>query len=220
MTALTDVILASASPRRVELLRSLGFRVDVRPTQFPEDDVPGLTPRELAAHHSAAKCNAALAALAASERAARAGICTAPAPGVVVAADTVVDLDGRALGKPHDIAEARAMLAALSGREHLVHTALDLAFTGEGRRAAFVETAAVRFFDLDDATVRAYAGTRDGLDKAGAYGIQGLGAALVERIDGDFYAVMGFPIGRFVRTLATFGFAPPAFADALAGMPA
>ena len=204
MTPLHDVILASASPRRVEILQSLRFRVDVRPTNVVEGDVPGLTPRELAAHHSAAKADAGRLALGDDS------------PDLLVAADTVVDLDGRALGKPRDLRESRATVAALSGREHLVHTAIDVVLPRRGARVAIVETTAVRFYDLDDATIDSYVATRDGLDKAGAYGIQGAGAALVEKIDGDFYAVMGFPIARFVRILASLGFLPPVFAP-LAG---
>ena len=213
MIALHDVILASASPRRVELLRSLGLTVDVRPTEIEEGAVPGLTPRELATHHSAAKGDAALSRL--RDRHAGPGAATTR-PTLVVSSDTVVDLDGRALGKPATAAEARAMLGALSGREHLVHTAIDVVDLATLRRAAAVETTAVRFFAVDDLTLEAYAASGDGLDKAGAYGIQGLGASLVERIDGDFYTVMGFPIGRFVRMMREFGFVPPAFAPRLA----
>lgn len=190
-----DVVLASASPRRLELLRGLGLKVEVRPSGYAEPAMPGLGPVELAAHHAAAKLDDV-----------RATVCGR----LVVAADTVVDLDGESLGKPRDAAEATAMLARLAGREHRVHTAFALA-TPAGEQVAEVATTRVRFYRLDAAEIAAYVASGEPFDKAGGYGIQGRAAALVEAIDGDFYTVMGFPVARFVRALRRLGLSlPPA----------
>lgn len=128
----------------------------------------------------------------------------AAGPGLIVAADTVVDVDGTALGKPRDEADGRAMLRLLSGREHQVHTAFCLR-TLDGRTFEHTETTTVRFFPLSDDEIEDYLATGDGADKAGSYGIQGPGAQLVERIDGDFYTVMGFPLAAFIRSLPKLG---------------
>jgi septum formation protein len=195
---LTRIVLASASPRRLELLRSLGLHVEVAPSGYEEPPIPDLSPPELAVAHAQEKLTAALAR--------RAG---AP-PEAVVAADTVVDLDGTPLGKPLDADEAEAMLGMLSGREHLVHTAFALWLPGRPGTIEERSTTRVRFYPLHADEIRDYVATGEPLDKAGAYGIQGLAAALVESIQGDFYTVMGFPLGAFVRALARSGFAPRA----------
>jgi septum formation protein len=127
----------------------------------------------------------------------------------IVAADTVVDLDGEALGKPRDAAEATRMLEALSGREHLVHTAYAVALPGRAEMFEAVETTRVRFHTLTADEIAEYVASGEPMDKAGAYGIQGRASALVAGIDGDFYTVMGFPLGGFVRALRTLGFVPP-----------
>ncbi len=130
----------------------------------------------------------------------------APSPHVTVGSDTVVDIDGRTLGKPRDDDDARAMLAALSGRSHEVHTAF--ALRDPDGRVAVVEsvTTRVRFFALDDEQIERYVRSGDGRDKAGSYGIQGFGATLVERIDGDYFTVVGFPLAAFARALPRVGF--------------
>ncbi len=125
---------------------------------------------------------------------------------VIVAADTVVDVDGIALGKPVDTADATRMLQTLSGREHLVHTAYVVVDTTTHRRIEATHSTRVFFATLSAGDVAAYVATGEPMDKAGAYGIQGRGAALVERIDGDFYTVMGFPLGDFVRRLPALGY--------------
>jgi septum formation protein len=122
----------------------------------------------------------------------------------------VVDLDGAALGKPRDPEEARSMLRALSGREHVVHTAYAAADGAHGMEFSGSRSTRVRFASLDDESIAAYVASGDPFDKAGGYGIQGRGAALVESIDGDFYTVMGFPLGDFVRRLREFGYELPA----------
>lgn len=198
MDELTTVVLASASPRRFELLSALGLRVRVSPSNIDEGDLPGYGPRELAARYAGEKADV----VAARESAA-----------VIVAADTVVDVDGVAFGKPADRDEATRMLRALSGRDHLVHTAYVALDSQTQKRVAATLTTQVSFAPLSAGEIAAYVASGEPMDKAGAYGIQGRGAALVARIDGDFYTVMGFPLGDFVRRLPELGYrlgGPPA----------
>lgn len=183
------VALASASPRRRELLSSLGLRVEVVPSAYDEQPLPGVTPAELALVHARGKAAGAPASRA-----------------LIVAGDTVVDLDGHALGKPRDVAEAESMLRRLSGREHQVHTAFALRDDPTGTAYAACVSTRVRFHELDADTIAAYAASGDGLDKAGAYGIQGYAATLVERVDGDYFTVVGFPLSAFARALPQLGY--------------
>lgn len=167
------------------------------PSGYDEPPIPGLSPAALAQAHAAAKLQAALALLP-------------EAPDVpVLAADTVVDRDGVALGKPRDAAEAAAMLASLAGREHLVHSAFALAAPGSAEPASELETTRVWFHALEPEEIAEYVASGEPLDKAGAYGIQGRAAALVARIEGDFYTVMGLPLSRFIRTMRRLGFTLP-----------
>ena len=188
-TLLDTVALASASPRRRELLASLGLRVLVVPSAYVEEPLAGLAPRDLALVHARNKA-------AGAERSEH----------LLIAADTVVDVDGEALGKPADVAQARSMLRRLSGRWHEVHTAFALRGPQTDVSFADVLTTRVRFADLDDRTLDAYAASGDGLDKAGAYGIQGFAATLVERIDGDYFTVVGFPLAAFAAALPRIGY--------------
>ena len=195
---LSRITLASASPRRYELLRSLGLYVDVVVSGYEEPPCSDLRPAELASRHAAEKLRATLAA------------CRASAPEApVLAADTVVDLDGLALGKPRDPAEAARMLAMLSSRTHAVHTAFALA---PARAAPWIEervTTSVRFYALTAGEIAEYVATGEPFDKAGGYGIQGRAASLVERIDGDFYTVVGLPLAHVIRALRRSGFELP-----------
>ena len=146
---------------------------------------------------------------------------------LILTADTIVVLDGRIMGKPHDAAEARAMLTALSGREHAVYTAFCLLPVGiqdaEGRRQneglarsgaqgappiTHVEKTLVKFRELTPAEIAAYVATGEPMDKAGAYGIQNLGAMLVESIRGDYFTVMGLPVCQLALALKQFGIDP------------
>jgi len=190
---LVRIVLASASPRRYELLRSLGVEVEVVPSGYEEPALDGATPAELASRHAAAKLHAV--------QAKRGGT-------AILAADTVVDLDGAALGKPGDSADAARMLGLLSGREHQVHTAFALALPGLPALHER-ETTRVRFYRLTPAEIEEYVATGEPLDKAGAYGIQGRAASLVESIEGDFYTVMGLPLARFIRSVRRSGFTLP-----------
>jgi septum formation protein len=190
--------LGSASPRRLELLRSLGFEVEVAASGYAEPEAPGISPAELVSNHARAKLDAVL------RRRIESGL-NAP----VLTADTVVDLNGRALGKPRDAAEAARFLELLSGRDHLVHTAFALALPGRPAWTLERSTTRVRFYRLEPEEIAEYVATGEPLDKAGAYGIQGRASALVESIDGDFYTVVGLPLARFVRALRRSGFALP-----------
>jgi septum formation protein len=122
---------------------------------------------------------------------------------LIISADTIVVIDGQVLGKPRDAADATRMLRTLSGRTHVVFTAVAAAIGGTVESA--VEAVAVTFRELSDATIAAYIATGEPNDKAGAYGIQGYGATLVERIDGDYFAVMGLPLRRLVALLDRLG---------------
>ena len=184
------VVLASSSPRRRELLSLVGIRHEVDPADIDESYLAG----ELPAAHA--------------ERLARekAGVVAARArDAVTVAADTIVVVDGEVLGKPRDEAHAAQMLRRLSGREHTVITAV--AAVWRGRTASAVEEVGVTFRTLRDREIDAYIATREPLDKAGAYGIQGFGATIVERVDGDYFAVMGLALNRLMRLLEELGLA-------------
>ena len=187
-----DILLASASPRRFELLRSLGLTVEVMPSSYAEPAMPELTPAELALNHAGEKAR---------------DIASRFPRRFVVAADTVVDIDGSALGKPRDAEEALHMLTRLSGRAHLVHTSMALRYAE--RAVTHTETTRVVFFPHSAEFLRDYIATGESFDKAGGYGIQGRGALLVERIEGDFYTVMGFPLAQFARRLFEIGLRLP-----------
>jgi len=182
------VVLASQSPRRRELLTLVGLAHDVRPADVDETPYAGEEPVPHAERLARAKAET----LAAREDGA-----------VVVAADTIVVIDGLILGKPGDAAEARAMLRRLAGRTHTVFTAVAVA--RGGRTVSGVEEVRVTFRALDDAEIDAYVATGEPMDKAGSYGIQGFGATIVERIEGDYFAVMGLPLVRLVRLLGEVG---------------
>jgi septum formation protein len=194
---LTRIVLASESPRRLELLRSLGLIVDVAASGYEELPLPGLSPAGLASHHAGEKLRAALQ------------MQRRPLDAPVLAADTVVDLDGVALGKPSDLQDAARMLESLSGREHVVHTAFALAVPGAAQWTQELASTRVRFYRLEASEIAEYLATGEPLDKAGAYGIQGRAASLVKAIEGDFYTVMGLPLARLVRALRGLGFTLP-----------
>ncbi len=180
------VVLASASPRRKQLLELLGLAFDVVATGVDETWRPGEAPE---VH---------------SERLAREKAAAAARNGAaVIGADTNVVVDGEILGKPRDADEATVMLRRLSGRQHEVFTGVAVAY---GRQlASGVERTLVRFRALDDETIAAYVATGEPMDKAGAYGIQGYGAVLVERIDGDYFTVMGLGLGLMVELVRRVG---------------
>ena len=184
------IILASGSPRRRQLLEQVGLRgFVIRSSDVDESVRPGLTPAEMVEELSARKAAAVVR--------------EAPKDGLVLAADTVVALEGAVLGKPASPEEAARMLAALSGRTHQVYTGLTLA--GPGAVCTEHEVTDVTFRALSGAEIAAYVATGEPMDKAGAYGIQGLGALLVQRLEGDYFNVMGLPLCRLGRMLRAFG---------------
>ena len=187
-----DIILASQSPRRRELLERMGLPFRIITPDIDERMERELPPGELVAAISAEKAGAV---------AAQAG------PGaVVIAADTVVALDGAVLGKPADESDAARMLSALSGRTHQVFTGLTVACGADVRTVS--EETAVTFRPLTAEEIAAYVRTGEPMDKAGAYGIQGYGCLLVEGISGDYFNVVGLPVCRLGKILARFGVEP------------
>jgi septum formation protein len=185
------VILASASPRRRELLEQLGIDYVARPADIDEGAAPGESPAVYVDRLAAAKADRVWHAEGSQ------------AEGPVLAADTAVVLDETILGKPRDRTDALAMLAALSGRTHSVLTAVAVRFgTEEGRALAQSE---VRFRATTAAERAAYCDTGEPFDKAGAYAIQGLGAVFVECISGSHSAVVGLPLFETAALLARFG---------------
>lgn len=179
-TTVVPVVLASGSPRRLELLRRLGIDPDVRPADVDETPRPDESPQDLAARLARAKVDAVDVGDGA----------------LVVGADTVVAVGTQVLGKPTDEADARAMLELLAGREHRVLTGV--AVRRDGRVEVDVATTRVRFRPLRPTEVDWYLATGEPDDKAGAYGLQGAGAALVAWIDGSHTNVIGLPLDLLV----------------------
>ncbi len=197
---LPPLVLASASPRRRELLTRVGLSFQVAHAELDEEARPGEGPAELVERLALEK-GAAVAARGAQ--------------GVVLSADTVVALEDEVLGKPRDPAEARDMLRRLAGRWHRVYTGWALQGAGDwGGWPTRVGHATTRvlFHELSSAQIAAYVATGEPLDKAGAYGIQDGGALLVAALDGDYFNVMGLPVARVCRELValTQGALPPA----------
>lgn len=187
------VILASQSPRRRQLLEQMGLTdFLVRPAKGEEIADPNLDPGALVE--------------ALSRQKAREVAAGADPADLIIAADTVVAADGRVLGKPHSTQQAREMLTALSGREHTVYTGVTVC-RGEQVLTQH-EATAVRFRPLTQEEISAYIATGEPMDKAGSYGIQGLGALLVEGITGDYFNVVGLPVCRLGRMLTQFGVDP------------
>jgi septum formation protein len=182
------LVLASASPRRAELLRSIGLEFDVVPADIDESVRPGELPYDYVARLSAEKARV---------------VADRVGPGcIVVAADTTVDVDGRILEKPIDDADARRMLALLSGRVHLVHTGVTTASAGSPGTTRVVETA-VEFVDMAPETIDWYVGTGEPFGKAGGYAIQGAGGALVRRLDGSVTNVIGLPLAETLELVGS-----------------
>ena len=186
----TELVLASASPRRRDLLEMLGlFDLTILPAR---GEVP------LDSRLPIAEAVALVALSKAEDSASR-----APKGSLVLGADTVVCLENRVLGKPKDAAEASAMLHALSGKKHTVYTGM--ALIRDDRQLWDTAAADVWFRPLEDREIDAYIATGSPLDKAGAYGAQDLAALFVERIEGEFYTVVGLPMCGLGKLLAAFG---------------
>ena len=185
-----EIILASASPRRVELLRMLGVeKMRVIPALGEEKAEPGLEPDETVKRLALAKAREVHGEYGGDN--------------VVIAADTIVYLDGEILGKPRDEGEAASMLRRLSGRTHSVFTGV--AVIGRGMELVEAEETEVTFRGISEREIGAYVGTGEPMDKAGAYGAQGIGGLFIERVDGDFYNVVGLPLCRLGKMLEKMG---------------
>ena len=187
---MAHIVLASASPRRQELLRRMGItEFDIRVPETEESYPEGLSPRQVVEYISREKADAA------------AKLCTEDE--IVITADTMVFLDDQRLGKPQDEADALRMLTALQGRRHTVCTGVTVR---QGDRSVTeTETTEVYFRPASREELLGYIATGEPMDKAGAYGVQGKGALLVERLEGDFFNVMGLPVLRLSRMLEQFG---------------
>lgn len=184
------IILASGSPRRKELLEKIGLQFEVAASDIEEDLANGLPPRKLAEKLSLEK------AVAAAKKYPDA---------VIIAADTIGVFDGKIIGKPHTPAEAVEMLSMLSGKSHLVVTGYTILDTGTQKSVTKSVETKVDFRSLTGAEIEAYVATGEPLDKAGAYAIQGLGALIVEKIEGDYYNVIGLPLSSLMESLKDFG---------------
>ena len=183
------IILASGSPRRRELLWNLGLDFTVIPSEVDESDHSGLAPAALAEELARSKA----AEVAKREH------------GLIIGADTIVIIDGDVLGKPRDRDEAIRMLSLLAGRTHTVITGLAVEDTESGRSVVAHEETKVTMRPLSLDQVSGYVRTGEPMDKAGAYAVQGVGSLLVERIQGDYFNVVGLPIARLGRILEGFG---------------
>jgi septum formation protein len=184
------IILASNSPRRKELLKQIGLTFTTDPADVDERVLPGEGAEEYAVRVALDKARVA---------ASRTGT------GLVIAADTIVVVDDRILGKPLDIRDAERMLAMLSGRMHRVITGLAVMDAETGRTRTGAAITMVWFRDLTPPEIRSYVSTGEPLDKAGAYGIQEKGALFVEKIDGCYFNVVGLPLSLLGEMLRNFG---------------
>ncbi len=180
------IILASASPRRAELLSSLGVEFTVIPSEYEEHIEDFSDVEQMVTELSYQKAK---------------DVHQTHFQDIVIGSDTIVVLDGKVLCKPKNELDAEAMLKSLSGREHKVYTAVTLLC--EDKRISFCDATSVTFFELNEKEISDYVKSGEPLDKAGAYGIQGKGAYLVRKIEGDYYSVMGLPVARTVREIET-----------------
>ncbi len=184
---MAEIILASASPRRKELLSTAGLEFTVRVADVEEVIDENATPDEVVMSLALQKAQA---------------VAQADPTATVIGADTVVVLDGEILGKPENEQNAIEMLTALSGRSHTVYTGV--AIINGKKIKNFCEATQVEFFPLTEDEIRSYVATGEPMDKAGAYGIQGKGCVLVRKIDGDYFNVVGLPVSRVCRELRDF----------------
>ena len=184
------IILASASPRRKELLKKIGLRFKVEPSNYEEDIPSGLEPHELAQKISLEKAKV---------------VAVKHQNVIVIAADTFIVFGGRILGKPRTEKEAREMLEAISGESHSVITGFSIIDTGKNKTLSKSVETKIYIRKLTSAEIDAYVKSKEPLDKAGAYAIQGLGAVFVEKIEGDYFNVIGLPLSALTEALKEFG---------------
>ena len=185
------LILASTSPRRAQILRDAGLVFSIISSAVDETPIPGETPPDLVRRLASAKAELVAA--------------RSVGPAIVVAADTVVLLEGQILGKPRSTDDARHMLERLSGRTHSVVTGVSLIRLPDVEQRAFVETTLVHFDRLSASEITRYLATDEPLDKAGAYAIQGRAGRYIPRIEGCYYNVVGLPLARLLSELHELG---------------
>lgn len=184
---MAEIILASASPRRKELLSTAGIEFTVKVADVEEKIDDGLTPAEVVRSLALQKAQA---------------VADKNPEAIVIGADTIVVLDDAILGKPQSEENAVEMLTSLSGRSHTVYTGVALIKGDKVRN--FCEATQVEFYDLTKEDIDAYVATKDCMDKAGAYGIQTNGCVLIRKIDGDYFNVVGLPVSKVYRELRDF----------------
>lgn len=186
------IILASGSPRRKELLEQVQIPFEVRISSC-EEKITKNIPSDIVMELSRQKASDISASISETEK----------EDCLIIGADTIVAFHDQILGKPADEEDAFAMLSALSGSTHQVYTGVTLIHWKEGKKQVktFYEQTDVFFYNLRPEQIKAYIATRDCMDKAGSYGIQGLAAAFVRRIEGDYYNVVGLPIARLLREM-------------------
>jgi septum formation protein len=184
------IILASASPRRKEILQKTGVPFIVDESSYEEDNGAGMKPPELAVSHSLGKAM---------------DIAPKYTDAIIISADTIVVLGKKVFGKPKNKIDAAAMLSSLSGKVHTVITGFTILDTATGKRFSKAIESRVYFRKLSSDEIAAYIRSKEPMDKAGAYGVQGLGATIVRRIEGDFFNVMGLPLCELVIALKKFG---------------
>lgn len=185
---MADFILASASPRRKEILSNAGFTFQIIPSDADENTEETLSPEETVKELAKRKAQY---------------ISQKYPDAVIFGCDTVVAVDGKILGKPENDSDAFGMLKMLSGKTHKVSTGVCV--MNAEKCICFSDTTEVTFYDLSDETIKSYIATGECSDKAGAYGIQGYGSVLVKEIKGDYFSVMGLPGAKAARALAEFG---------------
>ncbi len=187
------LILASASQRRAEILRDAGFSFTVLSSAVDETPYPGESPHDLVQRLAAAKAELVAA--------------RAVGPAIVIAADTVVTLEGRIFGKPRSSDDARHMLEKLSGRTHAVVTGVALIRLPDAERLSFAESSLVHFAKLSAEEINRYLATGEPHDKAGGYAIQGRASRYIPRIEGCYFNVVGLPLARLQHALVELGWA-------------
>ncbi len=185
------LILASASPRRAEIMRSAGIAFNVISSAVDETPMPNEAPQDLVQRLAVAKAELVAA--------------RAVGPAIVIAADTVVVLEGEILGKPRTSEDARQMLEKLSGRTHTVLTGVALIRLPDAARREFIEATQVHFASISNEEILKYLASGEPFDKAGSYAIQGLAGRYIPRIDGCYFNVVGLPLARLCKELAELG---------------
>jgi septum formation protein len=188
----TKLILASASPRRAEILQNAGYAFSVMSSAIDETPIPGESAEAMVARLADAKAELVAA--------------RSVGPAIVIAADTAVLIGTQVLGKPRTTEDARQMLQALSGMTHSVITGVTLIRLPDVERRSFVEATSVQFAALTSEEIEEYLATGEPFDKAGGYAIQGRAGRFIPRIEGCYFNVVGLPLGRLARELGELGF--------------